>query len=269
MTTPKRKLLTKELNPDSPKKSAPDADAVIHGKSSERRIPNEEQLKDTDWIRENHNVKTMLYFLEECVSILRIYNPILTGSAAILVYLITAYQSGNIERLEFESMLKSLKPINDIDAVFEGIVKTKDFKGFKPQLKKTNSQIPDVLLEADGISFVKESVPLDPQTGYSVDKPIKIEVIIAKLGKKRVHHAEDDIIDREIELPISKKINVRIYHPRILIRKYLVMDDEDGKRDDTAKITVLRRLLDTDLVTPEKSKPVSRFSGSSVRKLDI
>lgn len=282
MSTPKRRLFntsTEEENENgilasmraSPNKSNPDDD-LIHGESSKRRIPNIKKLEDTAWIRENYNVKTLLYFLEQSVEILHKYNPVLTGSSAILVYLVAGYQSGKIDRPELESMLKSLKPINDLDAVFEGMVKPADFKaaGFEPQLKHAKS-LPSVLLEADGIPFVKQSVSLDPESGESVEKLIKIEVIIAKsIGKQR---AEDktEIVEREIELANNEKINIRIYHPRSLLKEYMKMDDEDGKRDDKPKLAVLRRLIDMGLVTPAKpSNRPSRFaSGGPGKKLDF
>jgi len=246
----------------SPKKAAPEdplRNTLIHRESSKRRIPNTEKLEDTAWIRKNHNVKTLLYFLEQSIEILHKYNPVLTGSSAILVYLIAGYQSGKLDRPEFESMLNTLKPINDLDAVFEGAVKTEDFMdaGFKPQLKHAKS-LPAVLLEADGIPFVKSSVPLEPESGESVDKPIKIEVIIAKsIGKQR-EEDKPEIVEREIELANSEKINIRIYHPRALLREYKKMDDEDGARDDKPKLAVLNRLIDSKLVTP--AKPSSRPS---------
>lgn len=262
---PKRKLSTSNNNYEilgsmraSPKKAAPE-DPLIHGESSKRRIPNTDKLEDTAWIRENHNVKTLLYFLEQSIEILHKYNPILTGSSAILVYLVTGYQSGKFDRPEFEYMLNTLKPINDLDVVFEGAVKTEDFMdaGFKPKLKHAKS-LPAVLLEADGIPFVKPSVPLEPESGESVDKPIKIEVIIAKsIGKQR-EEDKPEIVEREIELANSEKINIRIYHPRALLREYKKMDDEDGARDDKPKLAILNRLIDSKLVTP--AKPTSRPS---------
>jgi hypothetical protein len=284
MSTPKRKLFagaddsedesaiiaSSAAKKASPKKAAKE-DNEINKPSSARRVSDSQKMEDTAWIRENYNVKTLLYFLEQCADILHKYNPILTGSSAILVYLITGYQAGNIERPEFESMLKSLKPINDLDAVFEGMVIPADFAkaGFTPQLKYAK-KLPDILTEADGIPFVKDSVPLEPKSGDSVDKPIKIEVIIAKTVGKQREADIPEIIERAIELPKGKKINVRIYHPRSLLREYKKMDNEDGKRDDKAKITVLRQLIDTGLVTPAKpsSRP-SRFAGVSVRKLGL
>lgn len=275
---PKRKLSLSNNNNEilasmraSPKKPSPE-DELIHGESSKRRIPNTEKLEDTAWIRENHNVKTLLYFLEQSADILHKYNPVLTGSSAILAYLVTGYQSGKLDRPEFESMLKSLKRINDLDAVFEGMVRPADFKtaGFEPQLKHAKS-LPSVLLEADGIPFVKPSVSLDPESGESVDKPIKIEVIIAKsIGKQR-EEDKPETIEREIELANSEKINIRIYHPRTLLKEYRKMDDEDGARDDKPKLAVLRRLIDMGLVTPAKpsSRPSRFASGGAGKKLDF
>ena len=273
MSAPKRKLSNEFGNlasmKASPKKPSPE-DMLINRESSQRRVPNAQKLEDTAWIRENHNVKTLIYFLEECADIIHKYNPVLTGSSAILVYLISGYQSGKLKRPEFESMLKSLKPINDLDAVFEGMVRPADFKeaGFEPQLKHSK-KLPDILTEADGIPFVKPSVPLDPKTGNTVDKPIKIEVIIAKTIGKQREEDNPEIIEKEIELSNGEKLNIRIYHPRSLLREYKKMDDEDGKRDDMAKLAVLRRLIDDELVTPAKpsSRPSRFASGGAGKKL--
>ncbi len=270
MPTPKRKLFAGANSEDeftaskaslpakkaSSKKAAIE-DSEINKPSSARRMPDTQKLEDTEWIRENYNVKTLLHLLDECSEILIKYNPVITGSAAVLIYLVASYQDGRLSRQEFDSMLKTLKPVNDIDAVFDSMVRIADFanSGFKPILRHA-TKLPDILMEADGIPFVKDTMTLDPKTGKMAKKTVKLEIIIAKtLGRKR----EPEIVDRQIKLP-ERTLNLRILHPRELIREYRNMDEDGGERDDSSKIAILEQLIHMNVVTPVKQQKVSRIA---------
>ncbi len=223
----------------------------INGESTERRSVNKAMIEKSDWIRNNDKIKHLFFMLSNVLP--KLPEITLTGSSAILVYLIGKYLEGVISQEKMESLIGKLDRVNDIDAIFPApVYKSKlESIGFRSQAK-----VGDVFLEANGIPFHAEfEGVVDPVTYEITTVTIQMEVIIEKtLGKQK------PIKKTTKTLTIAgNPIAVKVVSPSALLRQYMEQESEFagdvGKKDNRRKMEVLRELMVYETPSKEQGSP--------------
>lgn len=223
----------------------------INGESTERRSVNKALIDKSDWIRNNDKIKHLFFMLSHVLP--ELPEITLTGSSAILVYLIGKYLEGVISQEKMESLIGKLDKVNDIDAIFPApVYKSKlESVGFRTQAK-----VGDVFLEANGIPFhAKFEGVIDPVTYEITTVTLQMEVIIEKtLGKQK------PIKKTTKTLTIAgRPYNVKVVSPSALLRQYMEQEPdfagEFGKKDNRRKMEVLRELMVYETPSKELGSP--------------
>lgn len=226
-------------------------DIVINRSSSARKTSDPVTLENTKWIRENPKVKRLLCLLSESEGILQRYEPLITGSAAVMVHLIATYQSGKIDRNTFEGLIAKLKPVNDLDVVVDSPINLDVFASydFFPEVDKSiyHTEHGKTILETNGMPFVKNVSVIDALSEAPIHIAVQLEVIIEKVGKNKKPKATTEKV---IHIA-TQDIRVKVLTQAALLSAYDQMD-EPG-RDDAAKIEVLRELVRMVPATPTKA----------------
>ncbi len=247
----------------SPKKHAAKADEVLevtNKPSSARRVSDQQKMEDTAWIRENPKVKKFICLVTESIDIITKYDAILTGSAAIMLYLVNGYKTGKLNRSMFESTIDKLNPVNDLDLVCSGPVNIKDIVRYKfnPVDDKAvyRTDYGSLIHETNGIPFVKQANLIDSTVVKSINMDINIEIIIPNpIGKKE----KGKSITLGLELN-GKEYNIRALSIDSLISAYKGMDEESRQAADAPKKTVLAMLKKLDVFHVD---PVEEAAGAN------